>query len=279
ARWVEFGQEGLEDRSSRPLASPNQTPIEVEDLIESLRREYKIGLVQLAGRLRQAGYEVPVATIHRVLVRRGINHLRDIAPDGQDLRELVTRYEWARPGDMIHVDVKKVGRIRDGGGWRAHGRGSAQDRATRRQRAGYIYLHSATDDHSRLTYTEELTDARCDRCRDLATRRELAQTTPDRPDPPSSDRQRLLLPVMGLRRRAGGTEDPPQTHPSLLATNQRESRALPPHHGHRMALLTKLDQQPAPPPRAPGLARPLQLPSTTQLTRRPTTHQPLHLEH
>src|SRR5699024_6146060 len=180
---------------------------------------------------------------------------------------------------MIHVDVKKVGRIRDGGGWRAHGRGSAQDRATRRQRAGYIYLHSATDDHSRLTYTEELTDERCDRCRVLATRREMVQTTPDRPDPPSSDRQRLLLPVMGLRRRAGGIEDPPQTHPPLLATNQRVSRALPPHHGHRMALLTKLDQQPAPPPRAPGLARPLQLPSTTQLTRRPTTHQPLHLEH
>jgi len=160
ARWVESGQEGLEDRSSEPESSPSRTPVEVEDLIERLRREYKIGPVQLAGKLRAAGYSVPASTIHRVLVRRGINHLRDIAPDGQDLREPAHRYEWARPGDMIHVDVKKVGRIPDGGGHRVHGRGSAQDKAARRQRAGYVYLHSATDDHSRLTYTEELTDER-----------------------------------------------------------------------------------------------------------------------
>lgn len=160
ARWLEFGEEGLEDRSSRPESSPSQTSIEIEDLIESLRREHKIGPVQLAGRLREAGHEVPASTIHRVLLRRGINRLRDIAPDGQDLREPVRRYEWARPGDMIHVDVKKVGRIPDGGGWRVHGRGSAQDKAARRKRVGYVYLHSATDDHSRLTYTEELTDER-----------------------------------------------------------------------------------------------------------------------
>ena len=160
ARWIEHGEEGLEDRSSRPGSSPNQTPGEVEDLIETLRREHKIGPVQLAGKLRQAGHQVPVSTIYRVLVRRGINRLGDIAPDGEDLREPIRRYEWARPGDMIHVDVKKVGRIPEGGGWRVHGRGSPQDRAARRQRVGYVYLHSATDDHSRLTYTEELTDER-----------------------------------------------------------------------------------------------------------------------
>ena len=66
-------------------------------------------------------------------------------------------------GDLVHVDVKKIGRIPDGGGWRIHGRGSTQHQATERAknagaRAGYVYLHTAIDDHSRLAYTEELLD-------------------------------------------------------------------------------------------------------------------------
>jgi len=158
ARWVAEGEDGLRDHSSRPDSSPRQTPVEIEDLIEKLRRDHKLGPVQLVGKLAKHGHFLPASTIHRVLVRRGINRLRDIAPDGEDLREPVRRYEWAKPGDMIHVDVKKVGRIPDGGGWRVHGRGSAQDKAARRQKVGYVYLHSAVDDHSRLTYTEELLD-------------------------------------------------------------------------------------------------------------------------
>ncbi len=67
------------------------------------------------------------------------------------------------PGHMVHVDVKKVGRIPDGGGWRVHGQGSAQDKAVQRAktagaRAGYVYLHSAVDGYSRLAYTEPLAD-------------------------------------------------------------------------------------------------------------------------
>ena len=158
ARWLAEGEDGLVDHSSRPESSPRQTPVEVEDLIEKLRRKHKLGPVQLVGRLAKEGHHVPASTIHRVLVRRGINRLCDIAPDGGDLREPVRRYEWALAGDMIHVDVKKVGRIPDGGGWWAHGRGSAQDKAARKQRPGYVFLHSATDDHTRLTYTEELDD-------------------------------------------------------------------------------------------------------------------------
>ena len=184
ARWLEFGEEGLEDRSSRPLTSPNQTPIEIEDLIESLRREHKIGPVQLAGRLREAGHEVPVSTIHRVLVRRGINHLRAIAPDGQDLREPVTRYEWARPGDMIHVDVKKVGRIPDGGGWRVHGRGSAQGKAartTRRLRLPALrHRRPLPVDLHRRTHRR----ARPDSSRILATSREVVPPARNPSHPP-----------------------------------------------------------------------------------------------
>jgi transposase InsO family protein len=164
ARWAESGADGLEDRSSRPACSPRQTPVEVEDLIEHLRRDRKLGPVQLVGILAEEhGIEVPASTIYRVLVRRGISRLRDLDVSGEDLREPVRRYEWARPGDLVHVDVKKIGRIPDGGGWRIHGRGSAQHQATERAknagaRAGYVYLHTAIDDHSRLAYTEELLD-------------------------------------------------------------------------------------------------------------------------
>jgi transposase InsO family protein len=81
------------------------------------------------------------------------------------------RYDAAAPGDLVHVDIKKLGRIPDGGGWRAHGRGSAQDRAAGviRDRAsrkgakgsrGYRFLHHAVDDHSRLAYSEILDDER-----------------------------------------------------------------------------------------------------------------------
>jgi len=164
-RWSVEGEQGLIDRSSRPGLSPNQTPVEIEDRVEALRRERKVGPVQLMGLLREQGIELASSTIYRVLVRRGISRLRDLDVSGQDLREPIIRYEWARPGDMVHVDVKKLGRIPRGGGHRVHGRTSAQHRAaerakTRGARAGYVFLHSAVDDRSRLAYTEELADER-----------------------------------------------------------------------------------------------------------------------
>jgi hypothetical protein len=115
------------------------------------------------GLLAAEGIEIAASTVYRILVRRGISRLRDLDVSGEDLREPVVRYEWARPGDMVHVDVKKLGRIPSGGGHRVHGRTSAQYRTTRRAktrgaRAGYVFLHSALDDHSRVTYTEELPD-------------------------------------------------------------------------------------------------------------------------
>ena len=163
ARWREEGEAGLEDRSSRPHRSPNQTDPDVEARVVALRREHKVGPVQLVGRLADEGLQLPVSTVYRILVRHGISRLRDLDVTGEDLREPVVRYEWAKPGDMVHVDVKKLGRIPDGGGWRVHGRGSAQHKTTGRAktagaRAGYVYLHSAVDDHSRLAYTEELPD-------------------------------------------------------------------------------------------------------------------------
>ena len=164
-RWTVEGEQGLKDRSSRPVSSPNQTPAGIEDRVEALRRSHKVGPVQLMGLLQAEGIELAPSTIYRVLLRRGISRCRDLDVGGADLREPVTRYEWARPGDMVHVDVKKLGRIPDGGGHRVHGRTSAQHRAAQRAKnkgtkVGYVFLHSAVDDHSRLAYTEELADER-----------------------------------------------------------------------------------------------------------------------
>ncbi len=89
---------------------------------------------------------VPASTVHRVLVRHGLNRLRWMdRPTGRVIR----RYEKDHPGELLHVDVKKIGKIPPGGGWWAHGRGKVKPR-----RVGYSYLHVAVDDHSRLAYVE-----------------------------------------------------------------------------------------------------------------------------
>ena len=131
-------------------------------LIETWRREKKWTARQITAELARHGHQVSVTTVGRWLVRLGINRRRDLDPDGSSNRtpgRITARY----PGHMVHLDVKKVGRIPDGGGWRAHGRGSAQDRAAQRAktkgtRAGYVYLHSAVDGFSHLAYTEHLPD-------------------------------------------------------------------------------------------------------------------------
>ncbi|GGS10081.1 hypothetical protein GCM10010252_56500 [Streptomyces aureoverticillatus] len=112
---------------------------------------------------RLHGVTIAPATVHRILVRRGLNRLRDLdPPSGEQLREVI-RYEHEHVGDLVHVDVKKLGRIPTGGGWRMHGVGTDAARASKRTgpgtgKVGYTYLHSALDDHSRLAYTEALDD-------------------------------------------------------------------------------------------------------------------------
>lgn len=156
-RWLAEGDAGLEDRSSKPAVSPNQTAEEIEDLIEVIRRDTKRGPDFISGLLAGEGILIAPATVHRVLVRRGINRRSTLdPPTGEDMREVI-RYEHAAPGDMLHVDVKKVGKIPMGGGWRAHGRGSEQAlRAQRKKnkRPGYTYLHAAIDDNTRIAYVE-----------------------------------------------------------------------------------------------------------------------------
>ncbi|TFH74335.1 IS481 family transposase [Cellulomonas sp. HD19AZ1] len=162
ARFDELGEVGLLDRSSAPHASPSQLDARAVDLIERLRRQHKWTARAIHLELTRAGHRVSLVTVARWLVRLGVNRRRDIDPDGSTNRttgRIVARY----PGHMVHLDVKKVRRIPDGGGWRAHGRGSHADKAPQRAktsgaRAGYVYLHSAVDGYSRLAYTEHLPD-------------------------------------------------------------------------------------------------------------------------
>jgi hypothetical protein len=128
---------------------------------------------------------------------------------------------------MVHVDVKKLGRIPPGGGHRVHGRTSAQYRATRRAktsgaRAGFVFLHSALDDHSRLTYTEELPDELGSTAAGFwAPGGEVLPSPRDPADPPGAERQRRLLPIQSLRDSAGRESQPPRAHPVLPSPDQR----------------------------------------------------------
>jgi len=156
-RYVELGAEGMADRSSRPHSHPNKTPQQVVRKIVHLRIKKRLGPVQIAGRL-----ELPASTVHAVLVRCRLNRLSHVdVKTGEPAR----RYEHETPGSLIHVDVKKLGNIPDGGGWRFVGRqqGKANravtdlDRRTGKQRGprlGHAFIHTVIDDHSRVAYAE-----------------------------------------------------------------------------------------------------------------------------
>ena len=130
--------------------------------IEAWRRERKWSAGRIAFELQHRGTTISVRTVSRILERLGLNRRRFLDPAGESNR-VPGRIHARWPGHMVHVDIKKVGRIPDGGGWRAHGRGSAQALAGDRAKAagakrGYVYLHSAVDGFSRLAYTEQLPD-------------------------------------------------------------------------------------------------------------------------
>ncbi|MGW6613349.1 IS481 family transposase [Streptomyces erythrochromogenes] len=159
-RWRAEGEAGLRDRSSRPGRTPHRTPAATEAEVCRLRTDRKLGPARIGPILG-----LPASTVHRILARHGLNRLAFLdRPTGRIIR----RYERARPGELVHVDIKKLGNIPDGGGWRVVGRtaGDRNRQATTDQRKsatpviGYSYVHSAVDDHSRLAYSEVLTDER-----------------------------------------------------------------------------------------------------------------------
>ncbi|HET9601254.1 MAG TPA: IS481 family transposase [Acidimicrobiales bacterium] len=148
-RFVAEGPDGLMDRSSRPRRSPNRTSRAVCDRVLGLRAKRRWGADRI-------GFEVGLAasTVQRILNEAGCGRLD--RGDRATGAEPVRRYERDRPGELIHVDVKKIAAIPDGGGWRTHGRGN--DSHGGHSGAGYRFIHTALDDRSRLVYSETHND-------------------------------------------------------------------------------------------------------------------------
>jgi transposase InsO family protein len=163
ARYDEHGVAGLGERSSRPHSCPHRTPAQVEAKILACRRKHRRGQDWIAGELGLAP-----RTVSRVLRRHGQPYLACLDPmTGEVIRSskaTATRYERERPGDLVHVDVKKLGKIPDGGGWRTHGRAATAADKHKRVKIGYDYVHSMVDDHSRLAYSEIHDDEKVDTC-------------------------------------------------------------------------------------------------------------------
>jgi transposase InsO family protein len=143
-RFLTDGEAGLQDRSSRPYRSPNRTPSAVCRRVIRLRRKHRWGADRIA-------FETGLAssTVQSILVRAGLGRLDrgDRATDTEPVR----RYQRDRPGELIHVDVKKIAGIPDGGGWRTRGHGFAGEKTSR---VGYRYIHTALDDRTRIAYSE-----------------------------------------------------------------------------------------------------------------------------
>lgn len=154
-RYQAEGPAGLYDRSSRPHRSPATTRPARERRIVSLRTRRGLGPARIAGIVR-----MPASTVHRVLVRHGLNRLDHL---DRATREPIRRIEMSRPGELVHVDIKKIGRIPKGGGWRLHGRAVFNTTVRRtkwKNPIGYAFVHSAVDGYTRLAYSEVLGDER-----------------------------------------------------------------------------------------------------------------------
>jgi transposase InsO family protein len=147
AKWVRryraLGAAGLADRTCRPHRMYRPTPPEQAELVEQLRRQRWTGLriSQQTGLSR--------ATVSRILRRRKLSRMRDLEP-----RQPLHRYEHERPGDLLHLDIKKLGRIAKPG-HRVTG-----NLADRTRRVGWEYVHVAIDDHSRIAFSAIFADQR-----------------------------------------------------------------------------------------------------------------------
>jgi len=152
-RFLTEGESGLRDWSSRPRRSPNRTPRHLRRRVIRLRKKRRWGADHI-------GYEIGLAasTVQNILNRAGIGRLD--RGDRATHKAKPCRYQRDLPGELIHVDIKKIAGIPDGGGWRLHGRGYQGEKATIAGRAGYRYIHTAIDDRTRIAYSEILNDDR-----------------------------------------------------------------------------------------------------------------------
>lgn len=173
-RWInryrQHGTSGLYDRSSKPNTSPASTPDQTRQFVLKTRETERLGRDEIA---RRAG--ISPATVSRIIARAGLPALHELDPVTgiriRATRRTQLRYEREAPGDLIHIDVKKLGRIPDGGGWRVQGPGALNHQRGRvgARKLGMDHVHVAVDDHSRLAYARILPDERGATCAQFLT--------------------------------------------------------------------------------------------------------------
>jgi len=267
-RYRAEGLAGLADRSSAPVFVANRTEEQAVQAIAALRRLRFTGpdIAEILNR--------PVSTVSGILTRIGMGKL------GRLGMESANRYERSRPGELIHVDVKKLGRIVGGAGKRVSGgghhyTGSYTDAAgVRRGKAGWECVHIAIDDATRLAYAEVLPDEKATTAIGFLRRAvefyqrhgmTVQELITDNGAPLHLHRSRDRLPH---------ARHPPPAHPTSTPPDQRQSRALHPHHAQRLGLRRDLQLKPRTHRSPRRLALALQ-PSPQTLSHRPTdTHQP-----
>jgi transposase len=235
-RWLARYDAGqpMTDRSSAPHRVPRRTPQSIERQIERLRR-LRWTSTRIAAELGLA-----TSTVCAVLARLGLNRLSRLEPP-----EPPNRYWRRHPGELIHIDIKKLGMFRSPG-HRVTGRGMG-----RRSHAGWEYCHVAVDDTSRLAYVEVLENEQAQTCIGFLRRA-------------GHDRQRIWLSLTRSCKGCGRPRDQAPAHPPLATSDQRQSRTLHPDAPGRMGLRRQLFGLSASSKRASHLARVLQLQATTQ---------------
>jgi len=271
-RYAADGEAGLLDRPSRPHRSPRRTAPELEAQILALRAASRRGPVWLAAQLG-----AHPSTIGRVLRRHQVPLLRDLDPvTGAQLRTSKAsagRYERARAGELLHLDVKKLGRIPPGGRLaaarprrRRSGPGPRDRlrlRPRRRRRPHPAGLRRGPRRRARR-YLCRLPDS---------SRRVLRR--PWRQHPARAHRQRVRLPPQpGVLGGAGHPGRQPSVHPPPLPLDQRQGRTVHPHPDQRMGLPAAVAEHHPTRGSLAGLAAGLQHSTPTHRTRRPPTHHP-----
>ena len=265
AKWLgrfrAEGAAGLEDRSSAPRAHPRRTPPELERRICAVRRTQGFGPHRI-----QWALGVARSTVYAVLRRRGLNRL--------DRLHRVTRepvcYEHDAPGELLHLDVKKLGRVPEGGGKRmAPGFAETRSGPHSRRSLGLEYRHVAVDAHSRYAYVSVLPDERGASCaafleqalaafrrRGVRVRRVL------------TDHAQAYTVARSFHGAAAAADVRPVAHAALPPADERQSRAFHPDPAERVGLRPPLPLQRRAAAPAPTLALPLQSPPTARRPRR-----------
>ncbi|GGS35256.1 IS481 family transposase [Streptomyces griseoviridis] len=237
ARWAsrcrQAGEAGMHDRSGRPHHSPRRTPDTVEQQAVRLRREHRIGPARPAARCG-----IAPSTAHRIPVR---HNLPAPATPDRATGEPVRRHEHARPGEPVHIHVKKLGRIPDRGGHKILGRAAGRKNRTG---TGPACLHTALDDHSRLAHTEDPPRREGRHLRRLPHPGHRLVRRPGHHRRAGADRQCLGPHEEHLPRHLPEPGDPAAPDPAVATADQRQGRTLPPHPARRVGLHPALHLRP-----------------------------------